>query len=176
MAAGLPISPNMDPTTINQTQTQVSFTRLIVQPLFESMFDLFPRTVSLMDLIVDNLRQWGGIDLPPVAKHRRGAEEKGRKKLAMLAAPSQKKSSEGGRRLSFAAGTVEIPEALQKLLTKSAKPTRKSLRKASHLDEDIDIEGLNIEEEEEEEVSPAFSLSPDFGAIKQTESAPDLTE
>jgi 3'5'-cyclic nucleotide phosphodiesterase len=166
--AGFPISPNMDPASINQTQIQLSFTRLIVQPLFETLFDLFPRSASLMELVIDNLRQWGAVDIPVIfTRHRRATEEKSRiKKHTPLIVPTPKRASEGGRRLSFAAGTVEIPEAIQKLLTKSGKPSRNSLRNAAHLEDGISIGKLDIEEEAEDDEeyyeSPLSTTAPEL--------------
>ena len=124
---------------------------MCIRDRFESIFELFPRALIFMDLIVDNVRQWGGYELPKF-KH-----EKRKKSSQLGLTGSLSKRSGGadhlGRRLSFAAGTIEIPEALQKLLSKSAKPSRNSLRKASHLEEDAfhESEEKVVEEEDEEE-------------------------
>lgn len=125
-AAGLPISPNMD-AAANQSHTQLSFTRLIVQPLFESLLELFPRTLSLIDLIVDNTRQWGGVDAP---KSKRNEERVTSKKPSLPISFSEKKTVDVfSRRMSLAAGTIEIPDSLQKFFAKGSKPTRNSLRR-----------------------------------------------
>ncbi len=153
-AAGLPISPNMDPTQVNQAQTQLSFTQLIVQPLFECLLELFPKTLSLMDLIVDNIRQWGGVEVPYVPR-RRATEEKPKGKKSLGAAPVvPKKPSDSSRRISLAAGTIEIPESIQKFFSKGQRPSRQSLRNASHrTSAEYTAKGENniVEEEEEEE-------------------------
>jgi hypothetical protein len=136
---GLPLSPNMDPSTDNQSQVQLTFTQVIVQPLFECFVDLFPRTLALMDLIVDNIRQWGGY-APPVNKTKRFSEDK-RKKHSFN--PPKRHSDTTTRRVSLAAGTIDIPDSVQKYF-KSKQ--RNSLRNV-----EVGRGSLDLEEDIEEE-------------------------
>jgi hypothetical protein len=141
--AGLPISPNMDPSTVNQIQTQLSFTQLIVHPLFECIVDLFPRTVSLMDLVIDNIKHWGGYEVPVVTKRRRATEGSKNKN------PSHGIISEGSRRLSLAAGTIDIPDSIQKYFQKGKG--RNILRNAHRSSDDYASEQVNLETNLEED-------------------------
>ncbi|KAJ3373241.1 Calcium/calmodulin-dependent 3',5'-cyclic nucleotide phosphodiesterase 1B [Kappamyces sp. JEL0680] len=149
--AGLPISPNMDPASVNQAQTQLSFTQLIVQPLFECILELFPRTLSMMDLIVDNIRQWGGFEMPVAVKSRRATDDRVKVKKSSLAAPPKRASEGSSRRLSLAAGTIDIPDSLQNYF-KSKGKGRTSLRIVPVRQSSDDHKAeVDIEEEEETE-------------------------
>jgi hypothetical protein len=114
----LPISPNMDPTQSNQLQVQLTFTQVIVQPLFECYLDLFPKTLAIMDLIVDNIRHLGGKQ-PLYQKRRLTMEEKKKTNLYRL-------QIDVTRRVSLAAGTIEIPDSIQKYFAKSKHSQRAS--------------------------------------------------
>ncbi|KAJ3255395.1 hypothetical protein HK103_006314 [Boothiomyces macroporosus] len=137
---GLPISPNMDSTQMDQNQTQITFTQLIVQPIFECYYDLFPRTLSLMDLIADNMKQYGAIFITNPNVKRRVTDENVKPKK-----PISARSSDGGsRRMSMAAGTFEIPDSVQKYLARSkARGSHKlstSSTQSDYLSEDFSIE------------------------------------
>jgi hypothetical protein len=124
--AGYPISPNMNSSISDQAQVQLTFTQVIVQPMFEVFLDLFPRTINLMDLIVDNVRLWGGKNTTsPDKQEPKKTSEKYKKKSSLSQSPTSK-SCEGPRRVSIAAGIIDIPESLQKYLSRSK--ARNSLR------------------------------------------------
>jgi hypothetical protein len=132
----LPISPNMDPLESNQSQVQLTFTQVIVQPLFECYVDLFPKTLALMDLIVDNIRHWGGY-APPVAKAKRLSEDK-RKKQSFNA--PKRYSDSNTRRVSLAAGTIDIPDSVQKYFKTKQRNSLRNVevgRGSMELEEDI---------------------------------------
>ncbi|KAJ3320897.1 hypothetical protein HDV06_004793 [Boothiomyces sp. JEL0866] len=136
---GLPISPNMDSSQMDQNQTQITFTQLIVQPIFECYYDLFPRTLSLMDLIADNMKQYGAIFITNSNVKRRVTDEN-----VKIKKPISARSSDGGRRMSMAAGTFEIPDSVQKYLVRSkARGSHKlstSSTQSDYLSEDFSIE------------------------------------
>ena len=115
--ANLPVSPNMDEETVNQIESQLSFVELIVEPLFGCFVELFPRTLSLMDLIADNSRLWISL------------LEKSQKLHISTNIPAASSSSPNSshtppfkltspltqaRKLSFAAGTIEIPGSVNR--------------------------------------------------------------
>lgn len=149
-AANLPISPNMDPNQTNQKQIQLTFTQVIVQPLFECYVELFPSTLTFMDLILDNTRQWGGY-VSPDTPRRRLTEDRGKGKKASITVPLKKRSSDGNtRRVSLAAGTIDIPEAVQKFFSKKSSQVSFMSVNSERLNpsNSMYIEENDIEEEE----------------------------
>lgn len=153
----LPISPSMDITNFDQAQIQLSFSQMIVQPLFECFVELFPRTLTIIDLIVDNTRQWGGTENMIVTRGRKPTEERTKKKSSVFSSTSSgKRGSEGSRRLSLAAGTIEIPDSIQKYFSRSkARTSFRSQASSSDFfmppnDQDV-VDGIVEEMEEMEE-------------------------
>jgi len=133
---GYPLSPNMGK-NVDQSQSQIQFTRLIVQPLFEVMMELFPKTIVFMDLCSDNIRQWSGENAATPSRRKKSSALRNRKVF-----------QSDPRRLSLSAGTVEIPDQLQKFFSsKSIKPVhRNSFRinaavEEEEIDESMDDEG-----------------------------------
>ncbi|KAJ3275472.1 hypothetical protein HDV01_000299 [Terramyces sp. JEL0728] len=171
---GLPISPNMDSSQMDQNQTQITFTQLIVQPIFECYYDLFPRTLSLMDLIADNMKQYGAIFITNPNVKRRVTDEN-----VKIKKPISARSSDGGsRRMSMAAGTFEIPDSVQKYLARSKARGSHKLSTSS-TQSDYLSEDFSIEEELEtssETSSPAlrFAHSPLSKAQSLSLDNPDL--
>jgi 3'5'-cyclic nucleotide phosphodiesterase len=117
----LPLSPNMDPDLFDQAATQLSFVEFIVEPLFECFAELFPRCLSLMDLIEDNTRQWSSV-------FEASKSKKPQNRKVTVGSSSSRGSSAVvangviNRKLSSAAGTIEIPESVQKYYqSKSSK-------------------------------------------------------
>lgn len=105
---GLQVSPNMGPCTEEQQkEIQITFIQIIVQPLFEAFHELFPKTGMLLDLIVENLSQWGG-QYQPTSTHK----PKIPAKKGYVASPMKTGRTQ---RLSSAAGIIDIPESMSHL-------------------------------------------------------------
>ena len=105
---GLQVSPNMGPCTQEQQrEIQITFIQIIVQPLFECFHELFPRVNILLDLIIDNLGQWGGQYLATSSAKPAKSTKKGYTSSPMKPGRTQ--------RLSSSAGIVEIPESMSHL-------------------------------------------------------------
>lgn len=141
--SNLPISPNMDEDNVNQIQSQLSFVELIVEPLFGCFVELFPKTLSLMDLIADNSRLWTATlekqtQLNPNLKVSTNIPFV--PSSMSSASPSKSASPHSfGRKLSFAAGTVEIPETVQK--NSQGKYRAKSFHQKGRSSEAVDKAG-----------------------------------
>lgn len=107
----LPISPNMDSEVTQKVPTQISFIEFIVDPVFEHFKMIFPTALSLVDLVSDNHRQWecklDGINSIPFPSINPSPK-------TTLASLTRSNARNSARRLSSAAGTIEIPESLQK--------------------------------------------------------------
>ncbi|KAL5037641.1 hypothetical protein RTP6_005042 [Batrachochytrium dendrobatidis] len=157
----LPLSPNMDRDTMNQAQIQMAFTDFIVRPYFETLAEIFPRMVTLTDIIYENAREWDNL-LPAVFSESVASPEclttcnetdmsasgsSGREgkmgtmdSLAGIGSTSHGYSNSlttvkrkisfeevvqgglggmcNGRRLSMAAGTVEIPDTIDRIFNR----------------------------------------------------------
>jgi hypothetical protein len=125
----------MDSDDNSQAQIQLTFIQVIVYPLFDCFLDLFPNTLSIMDLIVDNIRQWGGYAPAPNLGRRNGDD---RFKVQKASIVSNSRRSEGSRRVSLAAGTIEIPDHVEKFISKSK--SRSPQRVYGHGDDDFETE------------------------------------
>ncbi|ORX73912.1 HD-domain/PDEase-like protein [Linderina pennispora] len=114
---GLPVSPNMDRDTTDQRQVSLDFGNIIIRPFFIELVSLFPVDDKLLLSLDKNLKAWSR--LTPDNKHKVsppvGANSD------MYSWPSESRSKaisrthsrvlNEGRRLSIAAGTVEIPQS-----------------------------------------------------------------
>ena len=111
----LPVSPNMDRNTTNQIQLSISFTDAIVKPFYELLASLFPRMQVFLDLLNDNAQHWESILLTlPVSKEAddiksEGSNGEGNNSLSVMVEQKMKKRL-SGRKVSVAAGTVDIPD------------------------------------------------------------------
>jgi hypothetical protein len=103
-AAGYPISPNMNASMEDQANIQLTFTQVIVQPIFEFYVDLFPKTLVLLDLINYNIRMWEGRVSAGINRNFENTSSQRHSSVG----------SEGSRRVSLPAGIVEIPDAKSK--------------------------------------------------------------
>ncbi|KNC98647.1 uncharacterized protein SPPG_06328 [Spizellomyces punctatus DAOM BR117] len=94
----LPVSPNMDRETTNPVQIGFDFNEYVARPYFEVLGELLPSMRPFVENLIGNRAKWESM----------GASVR-------PAQPPPNKSDEiavsRGRRLSLAAGTIEIPQA-----------------------------------------------------------------
>lgn len=134
---GLPISPNMDREATNQVAMQLAFIEFIVRPYFTVLAETFPRMVSFTDVLRENCDHWNELrepcstdtsDTKPTS-----ATLTINTRSSILSSPKRKNtdsstmlspdsaylgSGASSRRLSMAAGTVDIPESVEALMTR----------------------------------------------------------
>ena len=141
---GLAVSPNMGPCSEEQQrEIQITFIQIIVQPLFESFHELFPKTGMLLDLIIENLSQWGGQYQPSSPHKPAKSPKKGYVSSPMKTGRTQ--------RLSSAAGIIDIPESMAHLRKNvishgslmSESPVAEESMKSDELGEIMDSMKLN---------------------------------
>jgi hypothetical protein len=99
----LPISPNMDRESSNQIKTQIGFAGVIVRPFFECLAALFPKIQIFITLLEDNARNWNNL-------LKLEENEKSDDQPKQLLNPQLQKKG-GNRKVSIAAGTVEISDS-----------------------------------------------------------------
>ncbi|KAJ2557562.1 hypothetical protein EV175_001270 [Coemansia sp. RSA 1933] len=112
----LPVSPNMDRETANQRQVSLDFGSIIVRPFFTELVSLFPVDDVLLPALDANLQKWSRLSAdtsheisPPVgANNNMYSWPTNRASLSESCSSTSSSFSEG-RRLSIAAGTVDIP-------------------------------------------------------------------
>ncbi|KAJ2375630.1 hypothetical protein IW150_002441 [Coemansia sp. RSA 2607] len=113
----LPISPNMDRESTDQRQVSLDFGNIIIRPFFSELVSLFPVEDGLLSALEANIQKWSRLssdtnhEISPPA----GANNN------MYSWPTEpvetpvSRASSGplfeGRRLSVAAGTVDIPSS-----------------------------------------------------------------
>ncbi|KAJ2156290.1 hypothetical protein GGF46_005292, partial [Coemansia sp. RSA 552] len=113
----LPVSPNMDREATDQRQVSLDFGNIIIRPFFTEMVSLFPVDDVLLPQLEKNLQKWSRLSTdtlheicPPAGANNNMYSWPVE---PMNAAPSSSLSSNsslsGGRRLSVAAGTLDIP-------------------------------------------------------------------
>ncbi|KAJ2783318.1 hypothetical protein H4R18_001764 [Coemansia javaensis] len=111
----LPVSPNMDRDTTDQRQVSLDFGNIIIRPFFSELVSLFPVDDTLLPSLEANLQRWSRLSVD--ATHEISAPE-GANNAAyswpvepVNASPSSSTPSglSEGRRLSIAAGTIDIP-------------------------------------------------------------------
>lgn len=129
---GLPISPNMDQETTDQRQVSLDFGTIIIRPLFVELVSLFPVDDQLLPALESNLDKWRHLSLEESRKdisvpkgangHMYSWSSVGTKTTTASMSPSTLAISRHhqanveldtgvGRRLSVAAGTVDIPSS-----------------------------------------------------------------
>ncbi|KAJ2781776.1 hypothetical protein GGI15_003122 [Coemansia interrupta] len=113
----LPVSPNMDRESTDQRQVSLDFGNIIIRPFFSELVSLFPVEDGLLSALESNIQKWSRLssdtshEISPPA----GANNN------MYSWPTEPvetpvlRASSGplfeGRRLSVAAGTVDIPSS-----------------------------------------------------------------
>ncbi|KAJ1722885.1 hypothetical protein LPJ53_002755 [Coemansia erecta] len=113
----LPVSPNMDRESTDQRQVSLDFGNIIIRPFFSELVSLFPVEDGLLSSLESNIQKWSRLssdtshEISPPA----GANNN------MYSWPTEpvetpvSRVSSGplfeGRRLSVAAGTVDIPSS-----------------------------------------------------------------
>ncbi len=96
---GLPISPNMDRDTTNPYQLSVEFNDIITRPFFDVLSEIFPMTKLLVDIALENRSFW----------EDESKKWKLMKQGSSDSAPVQPPAGRS-RKLSIAAGTIDIPD------------------------------------------------------------------
>ncbi|KAJ3185313.1 hypothetical protein HDU85_001363 [Gaertneriomyces sp. JEL0708] len=105
----LPVSPNMDRETTNPVQIGIDFNEYVVRPYFELLAELLPALNPFVVHLVDNKQTW---------------EKMARPEQPSTAVPIPGESISRGRRLSLAAGTIEIPQLFDKYIKNRYKMSR----------------------------------------------------
>ncbi|KAJ2404349.1 hypothetical protein J3F80_004943 [Coemansia sp. RSA 2526] len=111
----LPLSPNMDRETTDQRQVSLDFGNIIIRPFFTEMVSLFPVDDILLPTLESNLQKWSRLstDTTHEISPPTGANSHMYSWPAELVRTTPSLSSNSsiseGRRLSIAAGTVDIP-------------------------------------------------------------------
>lgn len=146
----LPISPNMDRDTTNPIQMGIDFNEYVVRPFFEILSQLFPSMRPFVDILIANSKQWELMSneallseahteeihdqppsIPPHVRTPDGPMKPARVEAVAASAASGENGVSRGRRLSIAAGTLEIPETFDRLLFKNYKIRYKTSRSLS---------------------------------------------
>ncbi|KAJ2609827.1 hypothetical protein EV177_004265 [Coemansia sp. RSA 1804] len=115
-ALSLPVSPNMDRETANQRQVSLDFGNIIVRPFFTELVLLFPVNDMLLPALEANLQKWSRLSAdttyeisPPAGANRNMYSWPGSKVGLSDSDTNTSSPISEGRRLSIAAGTVDIP-------------------------------------------------------------------
>ncbi|KAJ1666999.1 hypothetical protein EV178_001719 [Coemansia sp. RSA 1646] len=115
-ALSLPVSPNMDRGTADQRQVSLDFGSIIVRPFFSELVSLFPVEDVLLPALEANLQKWSRLstdtshEISPPAGANSNMYSWPASRLGLSESnPSTSSSFSEGRRLSIAAGTVDIP-------------------------------------------------------------------
>ncbi|KAJ2803802.1 hypothetical protein H4R20_002751 [Coemansia guatemalensis] len=113
----LPVSPNMDRDTTDQRQVSLDFGNIIIRPFFSEMVSLFPVDDVLLPALELNMQKWSRLstDTTHEISSPVGANNYMYswpvEPVSMATSLSNASSASEGRRLSIAAGTVDIPPA-----------------------------------------------------------------
>ncbi|KAJ1660458.1 hypothetical protein IWQ61_000637 [Dispira simplex] len=109
---GFPITPCMDRTKTDQCQISLDFAHYIVKPFFESLAILFPFNGFVVDSLVQNIRLWEKLrDEEPPPDNTQSAQITKPMTPVRSGCVANHLGALYGRRLSVAAGTIEITEA-----------------------------------------------------------------
>ncbi|KAJ2617270.1 hypothetical protein H4S08_000371, partial [Coemansia sp. RSA 1365] len=113
----LPVSPNMDRDTTDQRQVSLDFGNIIIRPFFSVLVSLFPVDDVLLPALELNMQKWSRLSSdttheisPPVGANNRMYSWPV-EPVSMSLSLSSTSSASASRRLSIAAGTVDIPPA-----------------------------------------------------------------
>ncbi|KAJ2852549.1 hypothetical protein IWW36_000178 [Coemansia brasiliensis] len=111
----LPLSPNMDRETTDQRQVSLDFGNIIIRPFFTEMVSLFPVDDVLLPALEANMQTWSRLstdathEISPPAGANSHMYSWPVEPVDSSASRSTSSSFSEGRRLSIAAGTVDIP-------------------------------------------------------------------
>ncbi|KAJ2401997.1 hypothetical protein GGI23_001024 [Coemansia sp. RSA 2559] len=112
----LPVSPNMDRETADQRQVSLDFGSIIVRPFLTEVVSLFPVDDALLPALEANLQKWSRLSpdtsheiSPPVGANSNMYSWPANRASLSASCSSASSSFSDGRRLSIAAGTVDIP-------------------------------------------------------------------
>ncbi|KAJ1988602.1 hypothetical protein GGI26_002444 [Coemansia sp. RSA 1358] len=115
-ALSLPISPNMDRETTDQRQVSLDFGNIIIRPFFTELVSLFPVEDLLLPALEENLQRWSRLSSdtnheinPPAGANSHIYSWPAEQILSPSSCASISSAFSEGRRLSVAAGTVDIP-------------------------------------------------------------------
>ncbi|KAI9104835.1 hypothetical protein DFS34DRAFT_215550 [Phlyctochytrium arcticum] len=119
---GLPISPNMDRETTNPVQIGFDFNEYVVRPYFEVLAELLPSMRPFVENLIVNRNKWEGFGAsvkPPTQAS--GSASTGRSNSVQTSsggnsAVDAESPVSRGRRLSLAAGIIEIPQAFDNFI------------------------------------------------------------
>ncbi|KAJ2308116.1 hypothetical protein IWW54_004170, partial [Coemansia sp. RSA 2705] len=111
----LPLSPNMDRDTTDQRQVSLDFGNIIIRPFFTELVSLFPMDDVLLPTLETNLQKWSRLSTDTT--HEISAPTGANSHMyswpvepvTSVTSLSTNSSFSEGRRLSIAAGTVDIP-------------------------------------------------------------------
>ncbi|KAJ1751186.1 hypothetical protein LPJ78_003504 [Coemansia sp. RSA 989] len=111
----LPLSPNMDRETTDQRQVSLDFGNIIIRPFFTEMVSLFPVDDVLLPALEANMQTWSRLstdathEISPPTGANSHMYSWPVEPVTSSASRSTSSSFSEGRRLSIAAGTVDIP-------------------------------------------------------------------
>lgn len=113
---GLPVSPNMDRSEANPSTINVGFIDFIVQPYFEALALLFPKSKELVVQCTKNREEW----LKLSSEHN----------IELKLLPIEMALSGPMTQVTIAAGTVQIPDKFEKDIRNKLR--RQSMKPTSH--------------------------------------------
>ncbi|KAI9473806.1 MAG: hypothetical protein EXX96DRAFT_579423 [Benjaminiella poitrasii] len=102
---GLEVSPNMDHNKANPSEINVGFIDFVVQPYFETLAKLFPKSIELVEVCHVNREEWLKLSsetVDDVDLNLTSIE------ITMGAIPTNAR-----KHVTVAAGTVQIPESVE---------------------------------------------------------------
>ncbi|KAJ2747968.1 hypothetical protein GGI20_000055 [Coemansia sp. BCRC 34301] len=118
----LPVSPNMDHTTTDQRQVSLDFGNIIIRPFFSELVSLFPVEDELLPALESNLQKWSRMSTDnthevssPAGANNNMYSWPSEPVVTPVSRTNSSVFSED-RRLSIAAGTVDIPSSCLEII------------------------------------------------------------
>ncbi|KAJ1822098.1 hypothetical protein LPJ60_002220 [Coemansia sp. RSA 2675] len=118
----LPVSPNMDRTTTDQRQVSLDFGNIIIRPFFSELVSLFPVEDELLPALESNLQRWSRMSTDntheissPAGANNNMYSWPAEPVVTPVSRTNSSVFSED-RRLSVAAGTVDIPSSCLEII------------------------------------------------------------
>ncbi|KAJ2417797.1 hypothetical protein GGF41_005302 [Coemansia sp. RSA 2531] len=118
----LPVSPNMDRTTTDQRQVSLDFGNIIIRPFFSELVSLFPVDDELLPALESNLQKWSRMSTDntheisaPAGANNNMYSWPAEPVVTPVSRTNSSVFSED-RRLSVAAGTVDIPSSCLEII------------------------------------------------------------
>ncbi|KAJ1724650.1 hypothetical protein LPJ61_005715, partial [Coemansia biformis] len=111
----LPVSPNMDRNSTDQRQVSLDFGNIIIRPFFAELVSLFPVDDTLLPALEANMQKWSRLSTDTTHEISSPAGANNHvyswpvEPMDVPSSLSSSSSRSEGRRLSIAAGTVDIP-------------------------------------------------------------------